>query len=293
MSSVTPMPKPEHSSASQLTSWLHCQKSYQLKRILDAPSIPSVWLVAGVALHDVFHVINLNHAAGEQQPDVRELFVDTIDSLALKTQEETATPVSEWRCAGKATKEKPDRENLTWWRIEGGKQAVMYLNWLRSSGWTLHKEANNVLAEFETTAEFGGLTVKGFLDAVFVDDQGLLRLVDFKSGTRVPSSKTQLGLYAAALGRTLNMDIRYGSYYMTRKGEMTDAYDISRYGTEYFDRIFSKLKIAMDNDIFIPNPGEACFLCDVSSYCYANGGATAYQWDPDHPQYTPISSKGM
>jgi hypothetical protein len=89
------------------------------------------------------------------------------------------------------------------------------------------------------------------------------------------------------------MDIRYGSYYMTRKGEMTDAYDISRYGTEYFDRIFSKLKIAMDNDIFIPNPGEACFLCDVSSYCYANGGATAYQWDPDHPQYTPISSKGM
>jgi putative RecB family exonuclease len=286
------VPKPSHSSASQLSSWLHCQKSYQLKRIFDAPSIPSVWLVAGVALHDTFHSINLNHATGEAQPDVRTLFAANIDALAEKTLVDTGVPADQWRCAGKATKEKPDRENLAWWRIEGGSQAVMYLNWLRQSGWNLHTEGTTVLAEFETTAEFGGIMVKGFLDAVFTDDRGVLRLVDYKSGTRVPSSKTQLGLYAAALNRTLDMDIRYGSYFMTRKGEMTDAYDVSRYDTEYFDRIFGKLKIAMDNDIFIPNPGEACFLCDVRDYCYAAGGATAYQWDPDHPQYTPITQKG-
>jgi hypothetical protein len=52
---------PDNYSFSQVNSWLHCPKQYQLSRLLWAPQTPSVWLAAGTALHDAIETINRAH----------------------------------------------------------------------------------------------------------------------------------------------------------------------------------------------------------------------------------------
>lgn len=287
------MPKPEHMSHSQLSAWLHCGKSYQLKRVLDAPGKPSIWLVAGVALHDTFFSINQAEVGILDSLDAVKDFDSNYREATQRVLQESGIPLEEWRKAGRVTKDKPNKEDWDWWLTEGKRQVVDYQRFLKSSGWKLLVHDEKLMAEFETTAEFGGLVVKGFLDAIMYNPNGQLRCIDYKSGTRVPASKTQLGLYSAALKRTLGLEVNGGAYFMTRKGEMTEEFDLNRYTPEYFDAIFSRAKIALDNDIFIPNPGEACHMCDVSDYCYAAGGGLSWQWDPDHPQYTSINLEEM
>lgn len=287
------MPKPEHMSQSQLAAWLHCGKSYQLKRVLGVPGKPSIWLVAGVALHDTFFDINQASAGLVEPSDPAQLFQRHYKEATEKVLQETGIPLDQWRKAGRVTKDKPNKEDWDWWLLEGSRQCREYQQWLRTSGWSLYQHNDTLMAEFETTAEFGGMMVKGFLDAIMVNPQGQLRTVDYKSGTRIPSNKTQLGLYSAAVKRTLGIDVTGGVYFMTRKGEMTEEFDLTRFTPEYFDRIFAMAKDALDSDIFIPNPGDACNLCDVSDYCYAVGGALAWQHDPDHPQYTPDNQEVM
>jgi len=50
-----------HYSYSQMNSWLHCPKQYELSRLVHAPQTPSVWLAAGNALHQAIEVINRQH----------------------------------------------------------------------------------------------------------------------------------------------------------------------------------------------------------------------------------------
>ena len=52
---------PDNYSFSQVNSWLHCPKQYQLSRLLQAPQTPSVGLAAGTALHDAIETINRQH----------------------------------------------------------------------------------------------------------------------------------------------------------------------------------------------------------------------------------------
>lgn len=53
--------KPDNYSFSQVNSWLHCPKQYQLSRLLNAPQTPSVWLAAGTALHEAIEQVNREH----------------------------------------------------------------------------------------------------------------------------------------------------------------------------------------------------------------------------------------
>lgn len=277
----------EHLSNSQLNSFLSCGKSFQLARIFDAPRQPTVWLPAGVALHEVVHEINLHKSGLLPAFDIADRFREVFTAQILRQEESSGVANADWKRAGRLTKDKPNKEDVAWWMGDGASQCITYSNWLASSGWSLFSHENILLAEYETTAEFGGVEVKGFLDAVMVDPNGRLVVVDYKSGTRTPANKSQLGLYSAALRRTLGVSIVDGAYFMTRKGEMTDLFDITRFTPEYYDNIFRKTKFAMDNDLFIPNPGDACNMCDVSDFCYAQGGALAWSMDPDHPQYQP------
>lgn len=282
---------PAHLSHSQMQAYLHCGKAYQLKRLQGAPSMPSVWLVGGTALHDAIDKVNRASHAG--------LAVDLIatweqaweDKVAEFVNKNPDIPLEDWRKAGRVSSDKPNKEDFAWWKRDGQRQLIEYSGWLRNAGWEIasHPETGEPLSEFETTAEFGGLQVRGFLDAVMRRKaDSLLAITDYKSGTRVPLSTTQLGLYAQAIQRNLGLTVTQGAYYMTRKAELTDPQSLHRYTGEWFDLQFSRLRKAMEADIFIPQPGEACFMCDVKDACYAIGGHDAWRFDPDHPQFTPI-----
>jgi hypothetical protein len=281
-----------HLSHSQLNDYLRCSKAYQLKRRQSAPSMPSVWLVSGVALHEAFETINRAQHAGVKV-DINLVWNEAWARVYDRILSETTVPVDQWRKAGRESKEKPNREDLSWWFEEGRRQTHVYALWLNHCGWKI-AEANGLPAiELDVTADYGdGVEVKGFADAVFVTADGEHVVVDFKSGTRTPSSLTQLALYAVSLSKTAGLQIDKGAFYMTRKGELTAPENLSRFNLAWFDRVFTNLGKAIDQDLFIPNVGEQCFMCEVRQSCYAGGGIDAYLFDPDHPQFSAQKLEG-
>lgn len=279
------MKRPSHMSNGQLNDWLRCGKSYQLKRIQGAPSKPSVFLVAGVAVHAAIYEVNLHHMGLRDEVDPSKEFEKSFEVETGKLVESSGRPPSDWKTAGRVTKDKPNKEDMAWWRVEGARQVVEYQKWLSETDWHLYTHDEKLMCEFETHADFGGTPVKGFLDAIMVSPDGELCVIDYKTGLSKPTGGAQLGLYCAAMQRVLGIEVRHGAYFMTRKAEMTDVIDLSRFSPTYFDNIFGQADKALDAGIYIPNPGTACFMCDVSDYCYAYGGGLAWTTDPDHPQY--------
>lgn len=276
-----------HVSHSQMTQWLRCGKAYELNRIKQAPRVPAVWTAAGVALHEVIDQINRASVSGDSI-DIRMEWNLAYGATLEKVEEDTGIAREHWKRAGRQSKEKPNKEDSIWWGIEGARQLIVYQHWLQTSGHHVYTTDEAVYSEFETTATFGDVTVKGFLDAVMVDPNGEPYVMDAKSGTRVPSNVMQLGLYAAALRLNGGPDISKGAFFMTRTGELTDFYDLSKYTDEYFIPIFKGLKMGIDNGIFIPNPGEACFTCDVAEACYTRGGIDAWKYDTLHPNFVAL-----
>jgi len=202
--------------------------------------------------------------------------------------ETTNKPPEQWRRGGRVSKDKPNREDLDWWNIEGLRELFDYQRFLSLGNYKIHAHEGTLLSEFETTATFGGQTVKGYLDAVYEDTRtGQLIVVDAKSGTRTPTNYLQLGLYAEALRRVLGMEVNVGAFFMTRKAELTEPAPVTRYAGEYFDRVFEQMGKALENKIFIANPGDACYSCDVATACYAKGGVDAWKLDPDSPDFNP------
>ena len=274
-----------HLSFSQMTSYMRCSKAYQLSRLQHAPQTPAVWSFAGRALHETLNDIHNHHFTGDL-PNIGVLWTKRFDEELTAQVEHTGVPPEQWKKAGRQTKDKPNREDVAWWRQDGLRQLQDYYAWLRNSGWTLLGDGDAPFSEIEVSGDFHGQHVKAFLDAVMVNPQGLMTVVDFKSGTRTPKSPIQLALYSVLLDQTMDLKVPYGSFMMTRKTEMTDPIDLSRWNAEWFEGQFSRLRFAVDQGIFMPNVGDACFTCDVSDSCYANGGFQAFRYDPDHPQYS-------
>ena len=277
-----------HVSHSQLNSWMRCGKAYELNRIMKAPRTPAVWTASGVALHELLDLINRSSITDEPL-DIKTVWDKTYLDLLLEIEKETGTHREHWKRAGRLTKDKPNKEDALWWQIEGYKQLLAYKQWLYTSGYRVYVEGDDIYSEKETTIMFGDVEVKGFLDAVMVTPGGELFVMDAKSGTRKPSNALQLGLYATAIKMAGGPEITKGAFFMTRSAEVTDLVDLSKYNERYFTPIFKGLRTGIDNEIFLPNPGDPCFTCDVKDACYTVGGPDAYKYDSLHPKFVGVS----
>ena len=274
----------KHWSYSQVDTLLRCGKSYELSRLLNAPKQPTVWSPAGTALHEVADLI----ARGEAE-DIYTTWVRIFDEHVNKQFEETKIDPQFWRKAGRVTKDKPEKEDVNWWRGEGARQLVTYATWLEMSGYKVAKlKDGTVLSEHETTTRFGNIEVRGFCDIVLKAPGGELIVMDLKSGSRIPDKNTQLGLYKVALQQNHaddRLSIGYGCYFMTRKGEPTEPIDLSKYTTDYFTSIFSMAESIREAKAFVPAPGDFCRICDVSDACYTVGGTDSWKFDSLNPQH--------
>ena len=278
---VSPMSDVKHWSYSQVDSWLSCGKKYELSRLRGAPQSPTEWAPAGTALHDVADKL-VRGEVGDLHSAWVTKFNEHVEMQVHKTQ----TDPDFWRKAGRVSKDKPNKEDVVFWMGEGARQLALYATWLQTSGYTIARlDDGTILSELETTTRFGDVEVKGFCDAVFNTPDGRKIVVDLKSGTRIPNKTTQLGLYKVALLKEYGVATDGGSFFMTRKGELTDEVDLHQYTEQYFTTMFAKAEIARENDIFIPNPGDACRICDVSSACFVMSGHESWKYDSLNPQY--------
>jgi putative RecB family exonuclease len=246
-----------HVSWSQLSSWLKCGQQFKLERIDRVPQTPSVWLVGGSAVHQWTEAYD----KAEDVPTWYDLF----DSLVAKQHEESGVDPRLWRVAGRATKEKPAGEDLAWWREAGLMMCADYVAWKNDYAKDWHFYEPGI--EVDVSAAFaGGILVKAHLDRLLVMPTGELIVVDIKTGTRVPDFQ-QVGLYATCVERTLGVRPSFGSYYLTRKGRLESPVNLDWLNGDYWDEVFAKFQIALDNEVFLPNPSPLCRTCSVNQHC--------------------------
>lgn len=273
-----------HWSFSQVDSWLSCGKKYELSRLRNAPQSPTVWAPAGTALHDV-----ADRLVRGEVDNLHTAWVETFSEHVNAQAEKTNSDPEFWRKAGRVSKDKPNKEDVQFWMQEGSRQLALYATWLQTSGYKIARlKDGTILSEMETTTRFGDVEVKGFCDAVFTTPDKRMIVVDIKSGTRVPNKTTQLGLYKVALEKEYGVKVDGGSFFMSRKGELTEEHSLKQYSREYFETTFAKAQIARDNEIFIPNPGDSCRICDVSSACFVMQGHESWKYDSLNPQFVPF-----
>ena len=213
------------------------------------------------------------------------LWTQTLNAEVLRVTDATGYQPKVWRSAGRPTKDKPRGEDIEWWEQSGAEQLGTYQAWLDSTDWRFAVYDGVPAIEFPVECAFGDVTVRGFIDAVFVTPDGEVVIVDYKSGSRTPDSFAQLSLYSACLGQMGYPIPTLGSYWMTRKGTMTEPTDLQRMDAQYWTNIVRQFKTAVDADIFLPNVGSHCFSCGVRDACYAAGGIDSYKYDPLHPAY--------
>lgn len=184
------------------------------------------------------------------------------------------TPYEEWRAGGRASKEWPNKENTDWWAVNGPKMLQSFVDWWQANtNWAVWQTPlRQIGVELELATEFNNIPVRGFADLVCYDQDGILSVVDFKTGSSTPHSGMQLGLYATMIETLYGVRPRRGYFYSARKAMMIPMPDMDRWTRPVFEHLFSKFAQAVDAEIFLPNIGMSCSTCSVSHACFAYSG---------------------
>lgn len=280
-----------HFSFSQLNEYSRCSKAYQLRRLQKVPSKPAAWLVGGSAVHAAIEAVNLSTLTGEEV-DLNVTWQQAWETTLAEALDKNPD-TSEYRVAGRKTKDMPNGQDLDWWQENGPAHVQAWVDFLKDNNWKVASFDGNPAVELDIAAIWGlgedTYEVKGFVDAVMQQTDGSYVLVDFKTGARPVSTTQQLGLYACSMERLGLPRPSMGAYFMTRTGSFSSFFDLSMYTDLYFDRLFQRMGEGIHQQIFLPSLGDHCRICDVADACFANRGPQAHAFDPDHPLFVTYS----
>lgn len=257
-------------SYSSLTSWLDCGERFRLERVLNAPQSPAWWFIAGDAIHKATEALD----RGEGDSPHAEFTRYFDEALTAVTQD--GLPKSDIQAGGRKTKDFPNKEDESYWRLNGPSMVANWVTWrdrMFNAGWQWFQLPDGSSAiEVPIQVEFDDVLVKGYIDRVMVNDDGEAVVVDLKSGSRVPVSTLQLGIYALGMSRNFGITPTLGGYYMTRQGEVPELNSLLHYTHETVGNWFSAAKRGIEAEVFIPHVGMFCGSCSVAKYCTAVGG---------------------
>ena len=265
-----------HRSFSQVNQLRRCGWQYKLERIDRVPSRPSVPAVAGKIFHEIseeidrwLHQDNSFHNFSRPNTSLHEVALwkmrDITPAYLQKEEEATSYLRDDWKHFGK--------QDLDWFVETGIPQMIdAYINW----------RTENPQFKLATIPDFGpaievpfnhyinGVLVHGWIDRVFQVDgsQGFFP-VDLKSGKK-PTTDEQLGLYGQALKAGVGWEPTWGYFlYDLKSGsaKLTPPLNISHWTDEKLAQVYESSDKAIRQGLFIPNPGDACFICSVSGDC--------------------------
>ena len=257
-------------SHSAMSTWLNCGWSFYLTRIQKVPENPSYWLVGGKSLHEATEIYDTN-------PDG----FDPTAVFAARWEENyrLADNGMPFRAGGRSTKAYPNKEDASWWLDNGPKMVDFWIQFRQDSGYQPYLLSGGEAAiETELNVEIGGVLMKGFLDRLMVSPDGELVVVDLKTSSKPPVTYTQLGTYAIMCEKAMGIRPVKGAYFMARTGELTEPVNLSHYTERRLASQVKGFKTAVDNNIFIPQPGFMCGTCSVNHACYAVNGSESHKY---------------
>jgi len=172
---------------------------------------------------------------------------------------------SEWRVASP----RRNPEDGDWWFTNGYKFFEAWVDWRDANK---HMELartseGHIAIELEMAPVINGVTVKMFLDRVFIDKRtGEYVIVDLKTGKTTPQSSLQLGFYAYGLRKVYGIHATTGAYWMARKGELSQPFNLVAYSDDKIELLVSMFDKARKESLFLPNY-NSCNMCGYTAQC--------------------------
>lgn len=276
------MTLPEHMSYSQISSYLTCGEQYRLERVHGIKGRPSWATVGGSTFHTMTEAWDL-FSVGQGPAVDPEEWPDYFEQQTKLSEERYEYDRAEFRASGRASKAYPNKEDASWWLEQGPQMVRQYIAWRQVSPWELWFDGDRPAIELEVNALFGPpderTMVKAYVDRVMVHtEQGVMAVVDLKSGSKVPVGTMQLAQYAESLVRCHIVSARpqYGFFYDARKGLTSIPEELDQWSGDFFDYAYAGVaRRRKAGDLFLPSPGPLCSACGVRDFCRYMGGARA------------------
>ena len=172
------------------------------------------------------------------------------------------------RVGGRATKANPNKEDATFWQTAGPKWVGEYIAWRQANpNWKIWTTPNGEPAiELALTPVVNDVPVKMIIDRI-LEVNGELVIVDLKTSQQTPTSTLQLGFYKLGVEQAFDREVKWGSYYMSRTGTISEVVDISEYTHDKMEYLISKFDKARKSGIFIPNTNNCQYMCGLTAHC--------------------------
>lgn len=255
------MPERFSLSPSQAEAYDTCPRRYVLERRLGIGDASSPYLQYGALVHLVLERAEASAADDGRARSTLEDALDELDEVwAERADFGSPNHTERWRLKAHRLLEK------------------MYAEWPTASG-------RPVALEHELRLELDGMTWRGFADRIEDRGDGALTVVDYKTGTRLPTladaaESIQLGFYllAARHDDRLDGDVVGAEMWCPAARQKTwiRAFDPDRLD-DLTDRLRT-IGAAIESEIWDPTPGAACGSCAVKVVCPVQPeGREAYQ----------------
>ena len=178
------------------------------------------------------------------------------------------TDLTNARVGGRATKANPNKEDQTFWQTAGPRWVEAYIAWRKTnSDWKIWTAPDgNQAIELALTPVVNGVAVKMIIDRVF-EVNGELVIVDLKTSQNTPTSSLQLGFYKLGLEQTFGIEVKWGTYYMSRGSNVSEMVDLSEYTYDKMEYLITQFDKARKSAIFLPNTNSCQYMCGLTEYC--------------------------
>lgn len=196
---------------------------------------------------------------------------DTWDRVKTAHSASTGQEEALWKVSGRATKENPDKENGTWWFLNGREMLDSWVKFRTGAlGWKIWETPTGQPAiEIGLNPTVGDIPVQMGIDRVMVTPAGELVILDLKTGQRTPSSDLQLAFYAWGMSKTFGIRPQYGTYWMARQGITSPLIELDFYTDEMIEDIVTQFDKARRSEVFLPNYSH-CKMCGFTQVCKWN-----------------------
>lgn len=178
------------------------------------------------------------------------------------------TDLTNARVGGRATKANPNKEDVTFWQTAGPRWVEGYIAWRKANpDWKIWTAPDgNPGIELALTPVVEGVPVKMIIDRVF-EVNGELVIVDLKTSQQTPTSSLQLGFYKLGLEQTFGIEVKWGTYYMSRGNNISEMVDLSEYTYEKMEYLITQFDVARKAAIFLPNTNSCQYMCGLTQFC--------------------------
>ena len=178
------------------------------------------------------------------------------------------TDLTNARVGGRATKANPNKEDVNFWQSQGPKWVDAYIAWRKTNpDWKIWTAPDgNPGIELALTPVVNDVAVKMIIDRVF-EVNGELVIVDLKTSQNTPTSSLQLGFYKLGLEMQFGIEVKWGTYYMSRGNNISEMVDLSEYTYDKMEYLISQFDKARKSAIFLPNTNSCQYMCGLTEYC--------------------------